>query len=151
MATLPALAPLDALEARLGRGTLVEPQKTQAQAALADASELVRAETNQSWVADTGLVTAPAVVITITLQAALRVVRNPDGLISETAGPFSRRLADDEVGAYLTADEIAVLARYRATTTSGLWAQPTTRGEGCQPLGFLRDQYGGDPIPWVDR
>jgi hypothetical protein len=150
VADLPALASIEALEARLGRGTLTGAQLAQALAALADASEIVRAETNRTWVNSEGVVVAPAVVVTITLRAALRDVRNPDGNIAENAGPFSRRLADDQTkGVYLLDEERAVLEKYRLATP-GLWTQPTTRGEYADVV-WLDDQYGGDSILWAER
>ncbi|MBP2341118.1 Txe/YoeB family toxin of Txe-Axe toxin-antitoxin module [Saccharothrix coeruleofusca] len=147
MADLPALATIEALEARLGRGALTGAQREQALAALADASEIVRAETNRTWVTEAGTVSAPAAVVTITLQAALRVVRNPEGLVAETVGPFSRRLADDQTGVYLLDEEVALLAKYRSAT-SGLWTQATTRGDYPGTPVWVDDQYGGDSILW---
>ncbi len=150
MADLPALASIEALEARLGRGALTGAQRDQALAALQDASAVVRAETNRTWVAEDGTLTAPSQVVTVALQAALRVVRNPDGLVAETIGPFSRRMSEDQDGGvYLLDAEIALLARY-TSSTSALWTQPTTRGEYTGEAVWLRDQYGGDEILWAD-
>ncbi len=150
MTALPPLATIEALEARLGRGALVEPQRAQAVAALADASGIVRDVTGRTWIDDLGEVVAPAIVVTITLKAALREVRNPEGNVADTAGPFSRRLADDQAkGVYLLEDERTALAKYRSANP-GLWTQPTTRvDDRLQPV-FLNDQYGCDPILWLD-
>lgn len=148
MADLPLLASIEALEARLGRGTLAGPQREQALAALQDASGLVRAETGRTWVSTTGELTAPANVVTVTLQAALRVVRNPDGLVAETIGPFSRRMNDTDV--YLLEAELELLRKY-AAAPSGLWVQPTTRGEFWGVPVWVDDQYGGDSILYDER
>ena len=150
MTVLPPLATIEALQVRLGRGALVDPQLSQAVAALDDASSIVRGETNRTWINDLGQVAAPAEVVTITLRAALREVRNPEGNLAENAGPFSRRLADDQAkGVYLLQEERDVLAKYRSSNP-GVWTQPTTRvDDRCQPL-FLNDQYGCDPILWLD-
>lgn len=148
MADLPALATIEALEARLGRGVLVEPQRAQALAALADASELVRGETGRTWVTEPGgTVSAPAVVVTITLQAALRVVRNPDGYSSETEDGYTYRRPESELGLYLTDAEILVLSRYAGQ--SQLHVQRVTR-EGRNEPYYLYDQFGGDPFLVAD-
>lgn len=151
---LPALATLAELEARLGiaPGGLAEPDKSRAQAALADASSLVREESRRNWM-DTStppVAVAPDALVRIVLAAAKRDYRNPDGLTSETdtAGPFTRTRArkDDESTVYLTDSEQEICRRYRETTKAALWTQPTTRGE-CEDNTLWLPTSQGGPFP----
>jgi hypothetical protein len=146
---LPALAPLSELEARLGldAGTLAGAEKVRAQAALDDASTLVRDETRQSWVAPDGAtITAPAPLIRVVLGAARRNQTNPDAEIAQTVGPYNRTLKADEVSVYLTDAEIAIVRRYCKEST-GLWTQRTTRGERWDSTLYLEDNLGFELFP----
>jgi hypothetical protein len=145
---LPALATLDELEARLGvdPGSLSGPDRTRAQAALDDASALVREESRRDWVDTDGAITAPPSLIRVTLGAALRTFRNPDGEISQTAGPFSRTVKAADVGVYLTPAEVEIVRRYRQEST-GLWTLRTTRGDDYDSTLYLDDQYGLELFP----
>lgn len=143
--TLPPLASVADLEARTGVA-YEGVELARVGAALNDASALVREEARRDWVDVDGVaITAPASVVTVVVSAALRVIRNPEGLVSETVGPFSRRLADGEVGVYLTDPEKEIVRRYRQTTP-GLWTLPTTRGEASTTVWWY-DQYGTEPFP----
>jgi hypothetical protein len=145
---LPALATLDELEARLGvdPGSLSGPDRARAQAALDDASALVREESRRDWVDTDGVITAPPSLVRVTLGAALRTFRNPDGEISQTAGPFSRTVKAADVGVYLTPAEIEIVRRYRQEST-GLWTLRTTRGDDYDSTLYLDDQYGLELFP----
>lgn len=145
---LPALAEVSDLEARLGLDaeSLTGADLTRAQAALDDASALVREETRADWVDPADLITAPAPLVRVVLGAALRTYRNPDAEISQTVGPFSRTLKSSEVGVYLTPSELAIVRRYRKEPT-GLWTQRTTRGEDADSTLYLEDNYGCELLP----
>lgn len=152
---LPALATVDDLEARLGldADTLAGPERARAQAALDDASALVREETGQDWVDPvTTDITAPAPLVRVVLGASLRNFRNPDSEISQTIGPFSRTLKAAEVGVYLTPAELAIVRRYRKEST-GLWTLRTTRGEDWDSTLYVEDDFGCElfPIGTVDK
>lgn len=153
---LPALAALNELEARLGldADTLSGAELARAQATLDDASALVREETRQDWVDPDHptLITAPAPLIRVVLGLALRVYRNPEALISESVGPFSRTVKAAEVGVYLTPAELAIVRRYRKETV-GLWTQSTTRGENADSTLYVEDQFGQElfPIGTIDK
>jgi hypothetical protein len=152
---LPALATVNDLEARLGldADTLAGPERARAQAALDDASALVREETRQDWVDPvTTDITAPAPLVRVVLGASLRTYRNPDSEISQTIGPFSRTLKAAEVGVYLTPAELAIVRRYRKEST-GLWTQRTTRGEDWDSTLYVEDDFGCElfPIGTVDK
>jgi hypothetical protein len=153
---LPALASVSELEARLGLdpNALTGADKSRAQAALDDVSTLVRFESRKDWVDKiTGkLVTVPIVLGRITLGAALRAWRNPEGLTTETAGPFTRTIKDTEIGSLLTEPEKVIIRRFRPVINQ-LWTQPTTRQENADSTLFLEDQFGAElfPIGYIDE
>jgi hypothetical protein len=153
---LPALATVADLEARLGLDpdTLTGADKARAEAALNDASALVRYEARVDWVAEDGLTTtAPDVVVRVVLGAALRDYRNPEGDISQTVGPFSRTIKASEVGVYLTDAEREIVRRYRPTDTGGLWTLRTERDHPYEDTYWMEDSFGFElfPIGFVDQ
>jgi hypothetical protein len=91
-------------------------------------------------------ITAPPSLIRVVLGAAQRTYRNPDGEISQTAGPFSRTVKAADVGVYLTPAELEIVRRYRQEST-GLWTLRTTRGDDYDSTLYLDDQYGFEPFP----
>ncbi len=151
---LPALATLAELEARLGLddGTLTGADRARAQAALDDASALVREEAQQDFVAEDGSLTVPDVVKRVVLGAALRSYRNPDAQIAEAAGPFSRTLKSAEVSVYLTDAEKQLVRRYRPTP-NGLWTMKTERDDTTDRTLWMEDSFGFElfPIGFVDE
>lgn len=145
---LPSLAPLSALVARLPNG-VPESQEARAQAALDDASALVREESRQTWVNEDDEITAPDALVRIALHVAKRDFLNPDGLAieTETAGPFTRTKTRDrdESGSYLTEEEAEICQRYRVQAQP-LWTRETTRGEDTDDTLWL-DTENGTPFP----
>ena len=144
---MPLLATIEALEARLGR-TLTGAARAQAEAAIADASALVREEARRSFLDEDGNIVAPPAVITVVLQAALRAVRNPEGYTGETLGQYSYRRSDEDLSVYLTDAEREIVGRYRQSSRA-LWTLPTTRGD-CSRYAdtiWVDDQYGTEPFP----
>jgi hypothetical protein len=133
----------EALEKRLGLGRdLTEAEVGRAEAAIEDASNLVRDEADQEWTEG-----FPPAVATVVLEAAKRGFLNPAGYSSETTGPFTVR--HDAVGVYLTDKEAEIIRRFRPSSTtgsSGLWTQATTRSSCGDGYVFVDDQYGGDSI-----
>ncbi|UQI46723.1 phage Gp19/Gp15/Gp42 family protein [Streptomyces sp. HU2014] len=112
------LADIAALEARLG-WALVGQERAQAEAALADASALVRAY-GHPW---PDPARAPDVAVSITLAAAERRVRNPEGYRSEMQGSYQYQLpASLPSGVALTDAEIRLLRSL--TGASGLYSVP---------------------------
>jgi hypothetical protein len=141
---LPALATLAKLEARLGLDpdTLADPERARAQAALDDASALVRDEARRDWPPDEDdTPTVPDAVERVVLGAALRTYRNPDGEITKTVGPFTRTVSADASGVYLTDAEKEIVRRYRPTGGTRLWTQRTTKYDPAEPL-FVVDELG---------
>lgn len=117
-----ALAQVSALELRLGLeiGSLQGADLARAQAALEDASALVRAEAGKTWLDEDGLVTAPAQVVTIVIKASLREYKNPDGFTSEQMGDYSYR-TDNAGGVYLTEDERRIVRDAAGASAAGIW------------------------------
>lgn len=146
---LPALAPVADLEARLGLdpATLTGPDQVRAQAALDDASALVRDEARRDFVDTDGNVDAPDAVIRVVLGSALRNYRNPDSEITQQVGPFQRSYKATEIGPYLTEAEQAIVRRYRPSGGNALWAQRTTRGEHGNDTFFVEDSFGLELFP----
>ena len=121
------LATLAELTARLGY-RLGDDERVMAQAALSDASALVRAH-GLPW---PYRATAPAVAVAVTLAAAERRVRNPEGYRSEAQGGYSYQLpATAPTGVALTPEEIRLI---RAETgAGGLHSVPVERHGGTVP------------------
>jgi hypothetical protein len=145
--SLPPLADTDQLEAWLGEP--VEPvELVRAEAVLAAASTLVRSHVGRAWVDDDGnLDSPPDVAVTVAVQCAGRVWRNPDSAIHRTAGPFSERFAEQAgQGMWLSKTEKAMLDRLRAPS-SAVWTMSTTRGD--LETGGPSSSYGVDDSSWV--
>lgn len=124
--SLPALAPVSALETRLGlaAGTLAGADLARAQANLGDVSSLVRAEASQirpgtTWVDPvTGTtITAPDEVVTVVCQAAKRAYENPSGYSGENVGDYGYQVP--VTGVYLTVEEKAIVKRAARGATVG--------------------------------
>jgi hypothetical protein len=153
---LPAFASTDDLDVRLPGG-LNASDEDRAQAALDDASALIRSEAGIDWVDDDALRTDfPAVLRVICITAARRELENPDGIISETIDGYSQRLANASTGVYLTPKEVRVVRR--CAGRSGLWSLGTTRGvvetPACDPYrdagnDVYLDVVGSEPIPYL--
>lgn len=144
--TLPALATVEAFEERLGR-TLGPTDSARAQAALEDASALVRSEAGKSWVTGTTLDSdVPDVVVTITLVVARRAFDNPAGVASSTIGNVSVNWGS---GIYLTGDERRSLLT--AVSAGGGMVSLDAQVPWSLQLGTYIDVVGSDkPIPFVE-
>lgn len=120
---LPPLAEVSDLEDRLGR-PLNDAESARAEAALEDASALVREEARRDFAEG-----APPAVQAVVLTSSLRVMRNPEGYVAEQIGSYSYRRKEDDTAVYLTPAEKAIVGRYRQASGTGLWSLGTTRGE----------------------
>ncbi|AWY06641.1 head-to-tail adaptor [Microbacterium phage Zeta1847] len=115
--TLPP--PLSMLESRLGleANSLDGVDKQRALDALDDAATLILAELTPAladkWAAD-----APKVAVLVALKAARREYENPRGIGQETWGEHTVGLTETS-GVYLTAREVAQIARAATTRRSG--------------------------------
>lgn len=115
---LPALVSLDDFALRLGG--LAAADEDRAQAALDDASALIRAEAGtEDWVDDDGgLEEVPDVIVAICAAVAIRAFRNPDGVRQEQIGNYSVSYADTSTAVFLTEGERRIIRR--AVGVSGL-------------------------------
>ncbi|XVV06337.1 hypothetical protein ACQPW3_13475 [Actinosynnema sp. CA-248983] len=145
----PPLATLAELETRAQRALLGTPDQDRATAALHDASALVRAELPPALLAPT----VPPVVVAIVCQAAGRVLRNPEGYVSEQIGQYGYRYGEAAVtGVYLSTEERGVLRRLARRSGLRSTRTPYTAGERPAPLDTVPvvDTAGrtAEPMPW---
>jgi hypothetical protein len=107
---LPLLATLDELEVRVGENVT---DAARAEAILAAASTLVRAEVGRTWVDAAGDLVddIPDAISQVVVEVAARVWRNPEGYTQRSTGPYSASVAAwAALGLQLTAGERAMLA-----------------------------------------
>lgn len=151
------LASLEQLSDRLGVALDPEtPDGIRAQAALEDASALVRGEAGADYVDDHGeLQTVPDVLVTITIAAAYRAFRNPDGKTQTSVGDvsisYSRQAGEAQL--FLTLSERRAIRR--AAGIGGLTSVSLSSGyfEGRDPHYVPTTQLEADwipmgPYPW---
>lgn len=160
--TLPAFAAPEDLANRIPNG-ITAGDEPRAQAALDDASALIRAEAGKTWCTDGELDDdVPDIVVTITLKSAQRAFTNPDGQTQEQTGQWMASYANASPDVYLTERERTLVRR--AAGRSGVWVQPTTRGpENDVPRDRCFDDArrvppdesvyvdvdGGEPVAWL--
>lgn len=127
------LASVDDLEKLMGR-TFSGTDLDQAEMVVSAVSAWARAVSGQEWPnAPTGV---PSDVKYVVLAASRRTLRNPDGVISESMGPFSKSYDKAPVN-FFTSAELAILKRYRPKVTSG----------GLFTIGFTRGETGNPKAP----
>ncbi|MEU3124668.1 hypothetical protein ABZ696_30945 [Streptomyces albidoflavus] len=137
----PPFATVEDYEARAGV-RLVEPQRSQVEAYLDDASALMRRHIPAGFTPD------PATTKAIAVAVVRRVMANPGGYRQRTIGQYSETLGEAG-GLYLTEDEIAALQPEDSTDpdadgayTLGMRDEglPGWRPDPCdwQPLGWTR-------------
>lgn len=159
--SLPAFATVgDLIERR--PGGVSEGDRARAQAALDDASALIRAEVGADWLdPDDSLrlaVNVPGIFLSVACSAARRAFDNPDGLQSEQlASGYQAAYANSSSDVYLTAAERRVIRK--AAGISTLWTQSTTRdpdGLGLEtanvadgPTTLVPVDPPGQPVPWT--
>lgn len=155
---LPAFASAAQLSARLPGG-LDQGDYARAQAALQDASTLIRSAANKTWVDDENelAVDLPDIVVTIAIKVARRAIENPDGIAQqqETTGPFSKSTSypGSSADVYLTAEEKRLIAE--ATGAGGLAVISVTRGpletRSSGDTTYLPVDPPGQAIPFLDE
>lgn len=89
-------------------------------------------------------------VVQVQVAMVLRVLKNPDGLKSETLGAYSLTREDGQPdGLFVTDEELDLL---RDTTTSrGLWTQPTTRYSTADETAWVPVVGTDSLFPWYDE
>lgn len=137
---LPLLASIGQFQARLAGG-IEEDDWARAEAALRDASALVRVETGLTWVDATGqLADVPDVVVAVVIAAARRAFVNPDGLTAESIADYSQSFTPGSSDIYLTKAERNAVRRVAGR--SGLWTLATTRVDvGADTPSVHREQW----------
>lgn len=122
---LPAFATIDDLADR-HPGGIADADEARAQAALDDASALIRAAAQKTWVDDNdALEDVPDIVVTVCVRAALRAFVNPTGLTQETTGPFSASYGNASTDVYLTSKEADLVKQAAADTSIGIFSIDT--------------------------
>lgn len=146
MALLPALVSLDDFALRVGGISAADEDR--AQAALDDASALIRAEAGtETWVDDDGALEAvPDVIVAVCVAAAIRAFRNPDGVRTESIGTYSVAYADTSTAVFLTEGERRIIRR-----AAGLTGIGSVQLEGEWSVGmdatWVPVDRGGDDFP----
>lgn len=153
--TLPALAELSDLEARLGVD-LSGSDSTRAQAALDDASAVIRDEAGVDFLDpedDASLdPDMPAVIVTICLAVAMRAYDNPNGERSESLGSASvSHGVYGQAGVYLTPTERRMVRKAAGSASVGTveLRQAWVPVNDNTATGFVTATDGGDDMPWT--
>lgn len=159
---LPPLADLNALQDRLGRNDLVDvhgapiaPEGVRAQAALEDASSLVRAEAGKSYTDEAHAVldeNIPDIIVSITLAASQRAFNNPQGATQASIGDVSVSFSrDGSAGTvFLTKAEQRAIRKAAGRNTFGsitLASPYMVNATDINHLAPVQGQPAADPVP----
>ena len=145
MADLASVSDLEKLMQRTFSGSGLD----QAEMVVSSVSAWARSVSGQDWPdAPTGV---PSDVKYVVLAASRRTLRNPDGVVSESMGPFSKSY-DKPPTDFFTKAELAILKRYRPKTAKGgLFTIGFSRGEEAAAAAwghlFIDGDEDGDPMP----
>lgn len=124
---LPAFATVEELAARIPGG-VSDADEPRAQAALDDASTLIRGVAGEDWTSSGGALDFGDIaerqqdqITLVCISAAKRAYLTPTGVRSETLGDAAQTYADRAGEVYLTDEEAAVVRAVAsgATTSSG--------------------------------
>lgn len=135
-------------------GTAIDDEDPRAAALLGMASTLVRSYTGRTGVDDWAeAADVPDDAHTVTLLIASRLWSNPDNVSQEsrTVGTYNESRSFRADGLYMTAVEKSMLEHYRSR--SGLWVQPTTRGDLASENDTIYAPVtgGGEDIPMIQE
>lgn len=140
------LATTEQLRIRLGKSSFSAKDEARAGAVLDDVSAFARSE-GRPW---PDAAAAGADVVAVVLAASKRAYNNPNMYVSRAAGVFNHRVHDSAfVTGTFTKAELDILARARrkASRSSGLWTQATTKGDYGFPTGFVDVAGSSEPFP----
>lgn len=129
-AEVPTLITIEAF-GRWVREIIGDDERDYAIVTLEAVSSYVRDAAGETWLNDDGdaVVAVPQTIRTVVMQIAGRIWRNAEGIIQDTAGPFTTRWAEKIAdGLYFTDAEEAMVAKYKVKTRSGLFSMPVTMG-----------------------
>lgn len=142
---LPPLVSLDEFALRLGGISAADEDR--AEAVLADASALIRAEAGADWVdEEEELVDVPAVIVAVCVAVAVRAFRNPEGVRSETIGGYAVTYADASTAVYLTAGERREIRRAAGRSTIGAI---TLESPYVDTTVWVPVEGTDEPFPWL--
>lgn len=151
---LPAFASFDDLRARTPGG-IDNAEVERAQAALDDASSLIRAEADKTWTTTTDDETVlvddlPGILVTVCCSAARRSLENPEGVSQESLGSYSVSHANVSNDVYLTSAERRAVRR--AAGRGSIGAIPISRGPietpACGETTYLPVSPAGQDMPF---
>lgn len=134
MSVWPPLATVDDVQARAAR-PLDESERARAAVLIHDATAIVHARVPAIGHPP------PATAVGVISTAVLRALETPaDGLASETAGNWSRTVAHDGGGLYLTDDEIELLHSAEPRSSAfGIWTS-TSHASGLTSGPVMRKE-----------
>lgn len=150
------LASLEALSTRLGISPPLDAETAdgaRAAAALDDASAMVRAEAGLDWLdgeeEDTLDPLLPDIVVSITLAAAARTYRNPDGFSQASTGDVSISYSREQQSSsvYLTKSEVRAIRRAAGRSSVGSLALESGFMPESADAYWVPVSNGGDPLP----
>lgn len=145
---MPSLASLPEFEARIPGG-IPSGEEVRAQAALDDASALVRDVAEKTWDDPEVDGPVPDLVKMVVMSAARRAYINPDGVTQESIDGASTSYGSASPDVYLTAAEERRVRAAVGLKPAGVWTLSTTRED---PVGVtdVRSIYGplDPPINW---
>jgi hypothetical protein len=140
----PTLATIAELSARTGEIS----DLSRALALLADASALIRAEANYTWIdADGEPETVPALIVMVCCKVVERVLSNPDGLSGEAIGGYSAQFSNASTDVYLTKQERRLVRKAAGTTPIGtIELQTPYRKYDVEDI-YMTVDNGGEELP----
>jgi hypothetical protein len=150
---LPSLASFEDMETRLGVD--LDPESLsgrRAQAALDDASTLVRSIAGLSWISDNDsapLDFVPSIVVTVTLACAIRAFKNPDATAQASVGDVSVSYGGASSGTpvYLTKEERRSIYRAVGKLSAGSVDLESDLLPRLSNDMLVEVEGGGDPLP----
>jgi hypothetical protein len=139
-----ALASLDDLRTRMGSVS----DEARALALLDDASALIRAEANYTWIDAEGLdEEVPALILMVCCKVVERVLSNPDGLSGEAIGGYSAQFSNASTDVYLTKQERRLVRKAAGTTPIGtIELQSPYRKYDVEDI-YMTVDNGGEELP----
>ena len=140
----PTLATLSDLRARMG--TLAD--ETRAWALLNDASALIRAEANYTWIDADGVAEeVPALIVMVCCKVVERVMSNPEGLSGEAIGGYSAQFSNASSDIYLTKQERRLVRKAAGTTPIGTIELETPYKKYDAADIYMTVDNGGEELP----
>lgn len=140
----PTLATIPELSARTGEIS----DLSRALALLADASALIRAEANYTWIdADGDLEEVPALIVMVCCKVVERVLSNPEGLSGEAIGGYSAQFSNASSDVYLTKQERRLVRKAAGTTPIGTIELESPYKKYDTADIYMGVDNGGDDLP----